>query len=268
MGVGRESRQGNSVLTRYGLDAEPTSSWGLPRRLSEISGLTTTPDDRVFAHNDELAIIYQIDLAEEELVKAFAFGDVAASGDFEGIAFIDDRFYLVTSSGRVYEGREGEDDERMLFNTYGTGIGRYCEVEGLTEDRSDRSLLILCKSPRVDALEDHVAIYRWSLDRRAMADDSLLTIPIESIASRLDRKGFHPSGITIHPETGAYVIVAARESAIVEISRDGDVLYVSSLRRGSHRQAEGVSFTSELDLLIADEGGSRRGRLAVYRPGD
>ena len=84
-------------------------------------------------------------------------GERPIRDDFEGIAIVDERFYLVTSDGGIYESREGEDDERMLFNFYGTGVGRRCEVEGLAFEPSDRSLLLLCKSPRDDSLEDVVA---------------------------------------------------------------------------------------------------------------
>ena len=37
----------------------------------------------------------------------------------------------MTSDGVLYESLEGADKERLDYNTYITGAGRLCEVEGL-----------------------------------------------------------------------------------------------------------------------------------------
>ena len=129
------------VLARFAF-GEPAADWRLPGRLAEISGLAFTPDGRLLAHADEQAIIYEVDLDEGELIKGWAFGDTPAPGDFEGIAVAHDRVWLVTSDGRLYEGSEGEDDERVLYNTYGTGVGRNCEVEGLVYEPTDEGIRV------------------------------------------------------------------------------------------------------------------------------
>ena len=51
--------------------------------------------------------------------------------DFEGIAYLDGVIYLVTSAGLIYVTTEGDDGERVDFEIYRTGLGRYCEIEGL-----------------------------------------------------------------------------------------------------------------------------------------
>ena len=229
--------------------------------------MVTAPGDRVFAHDDERAVIYEIDHREERLVKAFAMGGNIAPGDFEGVAYARDRFYLVTSSGRLYESREGEDDERVLFNTYGTGVGESCEVEGLTYEPADETLLLLCKTARSEAVEDHLAVFRWALETREITSDSPWLIPLDPILERIDRRSFHPSGIDRHPESGHYFIVAAQQTAIVEITPAGDLVGVTDFRRRNHRQVEGIAFVSDGTLLLADEGGNGRARLTWYRPG-
>lgn len=262
---GASAQSARDGLERFALDAESAVQWKLHKRISEISGLATTPDDRVWAHDDEWGIIYQIDVSNGEVVKVFAFGDPGVTGDFEGIAFADDRFYLVDSDGRLYEGPEGANDERVLYNTYETRVGRSCEVEGLEFDPIGRALLILCKRPRVKELEDYVGIFRWSLDSRALMPDPLL-IPTLPLAEGVDEKHFYPSGLARNPITGTYFMVAAQQRGIAEVTLDGEVLAVRRLSKDLHRQAEGITFTSNLMLLIADEGGGGRGRLTIYRP--
>lgn len=253
-----------ATLNDYDLTGDGATRWRLHRLLREISGLASGPGDRIFAHNDERAVIYEIDY-RGRLVKAFAMGDKGARGDFEGIAFADDRFYLVTSSGWIYESREGEDDEGMLYNIYGTGVGKKCEVEGLAFEPAGRVLLLVCKTPRDKEIEDFVAIYRFSLDSREITGAPLL-VPLGEITSRIDGKSFRPSGIERHPLSGNYFIVAAQQSAMAEITPDGRVVAVVKFKRGNHRQIEGITFTSDGTLLLADEGGRRRAWLTLYHP--
>ena len=253
-----------ATLNDYDLTEDGATRWRLSLRLREISGLASGPGDRIFAHDDERAVIYELDY-RGRLVKAFAMGDKPVREDFEGIAFADDRFYLVTSSGRIYESREGEDDGHQLFNTYGTGVGKKCEVEGLAFEPAGRVLLLVCKTPRDKEIEGFVAIYRFSLDSREITGVPLL-VPLREITSRIDGKSFRPSGIERHPLSGNYVIVAAQQFAMAEITPDGRVVAVVKLKRGNHRQIEGITFTSDGTLLLADEGGRGRARLTLYHP--
>ena len=217
----------------------------------------------MFAHDDERAVIFEIHPTEGRLVKGFAMGDGPVRGDFEGIAYAEERFYLVTSAGRIYESREGEDNERMLYNTYGTGVGKKCEVEGLTFEPANRSLLLVCKTPRDDEIENFLAIYRFSLDTREVAGEPLL-VPLNEITDRINEKAFRPSGIERHPVTGNYVVIAAQQSAMVEITPAGRVVAIVDLKRRNHRQVEGITFASSGTLVLVDEGGNRRARLTLY----
>ena len=237
----------------------------MPGRLTEISGLALSPDGRLFAHDDERAVIYEVDLQRETLVKAFALGDRVARDDFEGLAIAGDRFFLVSSDGRIYESGEGEDDERLLFNTYGTGVGRRCEVEGLAHDPTHRELLILCKTPRDARLAEFVAIFRWSLESRQPPGEPLL-IPMADVERATDQRGFAASGIAVDSVTGAYLLISAHDRAVVTVTRDGGVLGGARLDEDRHPQAEGVAFDPAGRLLIADEGRNGRARISAYPP--
>jgi len=253
-------------LDAYSFDETSATRWKLPTRLREISGLATTPDDRLFGHDDERAVIYEMDYDAGKLVKAFAMGEKPAQADFEGIAVVGDRFYLVTSWGRVYESFEGADAERMLYNTYDTGAGKKCEIEGLTYEPSDNTLLLLCKNPRVAELKDRVSIFKWSLEDRLAVNQPSIQIPLDAFTGRIDKKDFQPSAIDRNPATGTYFIVAARQEAIAEITPQGEVLSVREFPKGYHQQAEGLAFLSDNRLIVADEGGHKRARLTVYQP--
>jgi uncharacterized protein YjiK len=180
---------------------------------------------------------------------------------------VDERFFLVASRGRIYECAEGEDGEGVIYNTYGTGIGSGCDVEGLAYEPADRTLLLICKETGTRDGESYIVVYKWSIDRRLLLEDEVLLFPLKGFTDRIRGKSFSPSGIERHPLTGHYIILAAQEEAIAEVTPAGVVLGVRELPGEYHRQAEGIAMTPDLDLFIADEGGSGRARLSRYRPG-
>ncbi len=250
-----------AALDAYSFAGESATRWRLPHQLGEVSGLATL-GERLFAHGDERGIVYELDYRRGRFLKAFALGETTARDDFEGIEIVDGRFWLVTSSGRLYESAEGGDGERVLYNTYGTEVGGDCDVEGLAFEPADAALLLLCKRAQAGGF---VAIHRWSVDRRSRAEGSPTLIPVSTLAREIGEKTFSPSGIARHPSTGHYLLVAARQGAIAEVTPTGEVVSVRKLPR-RHRQPEGIALIDGRLLALADEGGSGRAHLTLYEP--
>lgn len=257
----------DSFLNRVDFSPKHAKAWELPRRLTEISGLAVAPDGRVFTHDDESGIVYEIDPTGGRIVKAFALGDTTAKGDFEGIAVANGKIYLTTSDGVIYEAPEGDNGARVLYNTYETGIGRHCEVEGLAYDAAAGDLLIPCKTIRDYAFEDDFVLYRWSLASREAPKTPALVVPLDTLfADKGGSKSFRPSGIEIVPDTGNYLIVASLNHLIVEMTPAGTLISEVELDHGDHPQAEGITILPGPVLLISDEGRKKHdGRLALYR---
>ena len=259
------SAAGDAFLDRIDFSPKHAKAWSLPRKLAEISGMASTADGRVFTHDDESGIVYEIDPNEGKVKKAFALGKPTVKEDFEGIALADGKVYLVTSSGVIYEAPEGADGTRVLYNTYGTGIGQHCEVEGLAYDPRADDLLIPCKTPYDKAFEDHFVLYRWNVTRKAPPEGPALDVPLSDVFSGVDGpKHFRPSGIEIVPESGNYLIVASLNHLVVEMTPEGLARAIEKLDKGDHPQAEGVTILPGPVLLISDEGSKRHGRLALY----
>ena len=258
--------QSRESLGDYGLDPGTATHVELPGRLREISGLATTGDHRLLAHNDETGVVFEIDHRDGSIVKEFELADREGpvADDFEGIAVAGARIYLVTSSGRIYESREGGDGESVLYREYATGVGRDCEVEGLAYDPGGRELLLMCKEARSDDLAGRLAMYRWSIDAKRLSGDPRTVVRMVDFARRIASNRFHPSGIERHPVSGNYFVVAARQGAIAEVTPAGEVLAAKRFAAGWHRQIEGIAFAADGALIVADEGGSGRAILTVY----
>jgi uncharacterized protein YjiK len=254
----------DSVLARYDLEAPPGDRWELPRALDEISGLAIDADGRVFAHQDERAIIFELEPSTHRVARQFTFGSPAIPGDFEAIALVGDSVVLVTSDGVLYVGARGRDGAAVPFVTYATGVGRSCEVEGLAYEPGDRSLLLACKVPRDAFTRGHVTIFRWSLDRRRLVEPAPLHIPVARLAHPIGASDFRPSDLTRDPRTGRFLLLAARERAIAELTPDGQVERVVRLQRKLHRQPEGIAITPDGALLVSDEAARGHATLSVY----
>lgn len=254
------------VLDAYPMDENTVTQWKLPHKLREISGLVAA-DARLFAHGDEAAIVYELDYERGRLIKAFALGNPTVRGDFEGIAIVGERFFLVTSDGTLYEFNEGENGARVGYRRYATGFGRQCEIEGLAYDQRNDNLLFACKQPRIKPLRDLITVFAWSVSAVRPDPGRNLSVPLRGVTEHLPGEQFNPSGIEIAASSGNILLVAARQRAVAELGRDGRVIGARRLPRATlHRQAEGIALLPDGRLVLADEGGSKRSRLALYRP--
>ena len=252
-----------AVLDRYSLESDSMTQWRLPDRLNEISGLAMTPDGRLLAVDDEIAVIYEIDYDNGKLVKAFALGKPVIKGDFEGIAVADGLVYLTTSSGRVYLFAEGADGQRVTFDNYDSELGAYCEIEGLVQSIDGSRLYFLCKKPRKNSEVRSLNLFAWDIAKRELLPDESIVLPEEKIMRQLRIDRFSPSGVTIDRQTGNRIIVASRQRVLAEITKDGKLVATRHLGP-QHKQAEGIEMAIDGRLVIADEGRSHRARLAVY----
>jgi uncharacterized protein YjiK len=213
---------------------------------------------------DEEAVVYEIDYEKGVLVKAFAFGDPAVRGDFEGIAVLNGKVWLMTSHGRLLSAVEGADGEHVEYQQFETGFGKYCELEGLGQDRVNDFLVLACKKTR--AKQDSLKIFELSVTENDIKVTGEFDVPQAAITNAIGSKHINPSGIAIAPDSGRRIMVAARQRAIMQLSRDGGLIDAIILpKKKRHRQAEGVEITDDGRLLISDEGGDGKARLAIYR---
>lgn len=255
--------EAHSSIDLYTLSDPRPVHFDLTGALSEISGLAMTPDDRLFAHDDERAILYQLDYRTGAVVKWFAVGQRGMHDDFEGMAVVGTRFFLVTSVGALYETREGAPGATMPYARYPTGLGRLCEVEGLAYDPATQSLLLPCKTPRVRQLAGQVSIFAFRLASMRLEDRPRLAVPLAALG-RLGRAGFHPSSIERNARTGTFFVLSASKPALIEVSPAGAVLGGRRLPPGAHPQPEGVTVTRAATMIISDEGRGGRGRITIY----
>jgi uncharacterized protein YjiK len=242
--------------------ASPDVQWRLPKKLREISGLATAPDGRLFGHDDERAIVYELDPVQGALRKNFALGDPIERGDFEGLAISPEGvFWLTTSSGQLYRFQEGDDGNHVAFASFDTGLGETCEIEGLAYLATQASLILACKTHYVRDMRHTVALYVWSTQTRRTA--LWRTLPEEAIAAAAGVRSFRPSSVEFDQRSDRIILLSADASALAELDANGALIAARALSR-QHVQPEGAAILADGALVIADEGGSSRALLSRY----
>lgn len=239
--------------------AEAERQWRLPLELLEISGMAISPDGRLFAHDDERAVIYEIDAERGALVKRFALG-APLTGDFEGLA-IDRRgvFWMITSDGYLLRFAEGPDGGRVAYETIDTGLRETCEIEGLAPLSAGDSLIIACKQNHDRDMRETIALYRWRPSGEA---ELWRSIPLGAIEAATGAAAFQPSSIEFDRQTGRTILLSARDAALVEL--DGERIAAARRLGRIHTQAEGAAILPDGSLVISDEGSDTRALLSVY----
>jgi len=254
----------NSALQLYNLEDENASSIKLPDEISEISGIAVTENDRLFCHGDEDADIFQIDMKSGQVIKKFYVGETSVNGDFEDIAIAGDRFFLVESKGIIVEFKEGNDGEHVPYIVYKTFLKSSNNVEGLCYDPEINSLLLACKDYPGKGFEKNKAVYYLFLNTMTLYEKPKFLIPLKDIRKNTIENEFSPSGIARHPKTGSFFVIAARGNAIIEVSKEGEIIAQKDLPEKVHKQPEGIAITKDGTLFISNEGRFKTARLISY----
>lgn len=243
--------------------AAPTNQWRLPLELREISGMATSADGRLFAHDDEHAIIYELDAEDGRIVKRFSVG-APERGDFEGLA-IDaaGAFWITTSTGQLLRFREGDNGARVPFDSFDTGLQGVCEIEGLAFLAATESLILACKRNEARDMRDTLVLYQW---RQGAGAQVWLSLAESEITQAAGVRNFRPSSVEIDARSGRALILSANDGALAELDSDGALRSARALNR-DHEQAESLAVLASGALALADEGGNARALLSVYDRG-
>lgn len=258
--------EGKGSLSDYNISSASPIRVNLPSELIEVSGITFTEDNRMFAHGDEDGDIFEIDPSTGKIIKKFYLGSLlVVKGDFEDITYAKGKFYLVESNGKLYEFTEGNNGEFVKYNTYKTFLTGKNDVEGLCYDNETNSLLLACKESGGKDYGKDKTVYTFSLDNLELDQTPRFIISARDIKNNSVEGKFNPSGIAKNPISGSFYIIAARGNTILEISKSGEVLDQADLPEKVHIQAEGIAFKNDGTLFISNEGKENQAYFVVYK---
>lgn len=241
----------------------PLAQWIMPAELREISGLALMPTGRVLAHDDEVGRVYEIDPKTGIIERRFALAG-SPRGDFEGITVAGTDIYMLQSDGWLFKFQIAANGEEADYQKFNTQLGKECEFEGVAYEADSSRLLLPCKKVHNKSLKHDLVIYEVMLPLSQPLRATVLTIPVDDVLDANHWKEISPSDIAIDPVSHNYVMVAAREKALVVVSPDGQLVKAEALPPG-HEQAEGVAVTPDSILIISDEATRRPADITLYR---
>jgi len=266
--------------------AEPNKSWILPKALVEISGLSFIDNNRLACVQDEKGNIYIFNLKAGAVELKIKFGD---NGDYEGIEIIEDDAWVLKSNGTLYKVTDYLNIPKPKVKKHKTALSVKNDAEGLAYDPVKKNLLIACKEqPFLDDRKgnDYKAIYSINLETKQIDPEPFLLINMDTIKyyrsdNTMTRLGaeiqdfldpskgdvrFKPSGIAIHPLTGNIFILGSVGKLMLVLSRKGEILAIIRLSSMLFPQPEGMCFSPDGNLYIANEGAGQEGTILKFEP--
>ena len=258
---GRPAASAGGALARYDL-SRPVSEARLPPELNEASGVAVLPDGRAVVHGDELAVAYLVDLASGRAERFLEARGRTRVGDYEDVAVVGQRFFMVASDGTLLEWNLSRPADAP--RTHPSVLGQSCDVESLAYVPPREAMLMICKHHGMPGAEGTVLGSWWSL--KDARPDSGASFRIDAAQLADGQRRFSPSGAAWDPRSGHLVLVAGPDHRVAEVDVDGRVVAVGDLDAARHPQAEGIAFTPDGQLVIADEGRRSGARITVYAP--
>jgi uncharacterized protein YjiK len=262
----------------------PNRSWELPIALVEISGLSFIDNSRLACIQDEKGDIYIFNLKTGAVESKIHFNE---DSDYEDIEIIDHDAWVLKSNGTLYKVTGYLNKAIPDVKKYATALSGKNDTEGLAYDPVNKNLLIACKGhPFVDEKKrnDVKAVYIFNLETKRLDLKPFLLIEtdtikyyknyntmtrlgIELLAAVDPSKGdvtFQPSGIAVQPVTGNIFILGSVGNLLMVLSGKGKMLAIITLSQKIFPKPEGICFSPDGKLFIANEGEGKAGTILKF----
>ena len=245
----------------------PSKKYTLPSILTEVSGVVVNDSLTVVCVQDELGVLYDFSLKSGVIQQETEF---AEPGDFEGITKVNDVFWVLRSDGVLYSVSSLKNDRKI--DSYPTGIPAD-NNEGLCYDSKNNRLLIACKGKigKGRELKDRRRVYAFDLTTKSLSDEPIYDFDISEVIDYVKRLEldvptkakkkedipiirFRISAIGIHPLTGDLYILSSADHMLMIYNAAGQLQQAILLPKEMYNKPEGISFFSNGDLLITNEG--------------
>jgi len=254
----------SGFLDNYKLSS-PSFVYQLDMGLNEISGLAVNDQGRLFAHNDEIGSVFELDPENGRIMKWFYLGPNKLYEDFEALAVAGSEFFLVTSGGLLYKFYEQPDGKYSEYTKIRTGFSDSFDIEGMCYDPKTNSLLLASKSFAGKGYKNSRAVYSFNLKTEKRFDKPRFVISLDELKKKYDIKDFSPSGIELDAESGNFLILSSAVKGILEISPGGKLIGFQELKKNDHSQPEGITILKDKTLLISDEASGKKPTLTGYK---
>jgi len=250
----------------------------LPYQLREVSGLTDVSDHELGCVQDEDGIIFVYDLRLRQISRQLTFGP---PGDYEGLTRVGKTFFVLRSDGRLYE--VPANASRSRGRSRQLGIPNR-DNEGLGFD-SRRGRLLIAPKARLKGKKhkDSRLVFAFELQGRKLLSEPAFELSIDAIREfaeihglpvpeKTTKKGkkrsalrFMPASIAVHPATQEIFVLSAEDHVLAAFDASGAVTGYARLDPKLFAQPEGITFLSNGDMVISNEGAGKDATLLLFK---
>ena len=253
-------------------DLSKGTTFELPKELDEISGLSLSENkDQLVAIQDENGILFFINKETGVVEKTIDFKN---DGDYEGITYAYGRYFILKSSGTIYE--MILDDKEPSYKKHKYQLSDDTDHEGITYDPLLDKLIIACKDSKgLDAIDNNTRCL-FAIDIKSLATrpepfiylrrEAVKTYLLKNLSQEQIEKSFSkifdesleylhigPSGIAINPITGNFYLLSAKGKLLAIVNRENKILKVIKFDKSKFPQPEGIVFDPDGTMYISSE---------------
>jgi uncharacterized protein YjiK len=245
---GCDSFSGRSFLPRIaGYNEKTKHVYVLKKKLLEVSGIWYETPSRMSAINDEQGVLFHLNLSNNDL-ESFKF---KGKGDYEDLVKSGKNYYIMESNGDIHEVAV---DSGVVSKQYKFPFEDKVEFESLVLYGKENRLVLISKDQRTK--RSGIIAYGFDLASKQFLPEPVFSIPMKDIFQILqDYSGeCKPSAAALNPKTNKLMIIASIGKVLLECSRDGRLEKAYKLNPGQFPQPEGISFATNGDMYISNEG--------------
>lgn len=251
-------------------DLTAGEKFNMPESLLEISGLTFNNDDpaSIYAIQDEDGRLFTLSWGIKK-ARSIKFGP---KGDYEDLAILNGRVYVITSSSDFYSFPLNAEDEDISTSVKNwENFLPKAEYESLYADVKEQTLYVLTKSAgkkKRQTLGYKIKIDNNSKDLGTVSEFKFDQDAIQKLGFKI-KSGLRVSALTRHPKSLEWYILSSAEKLLVVASPDWQIKAVYDLDSSTFNQPEGITFDKDLNLYISNEGDEiTNGNILKFKPRD
>lgn len=273
------AEEGAEVIAGYDL-SRAVASFELPNALRELSSLAAVGTDRLACVQDEKGMIYYFDLRRGVVAGRAKF---AKKGDYEGLAYDGEAFFVLRSDGHVMRVEPASGDADEEARDEGLRVvdradldTEQRDLEGIAFDPLTGALIVAPKDrpggKRARHLRPLYRVSRATLERDA---EPLVVLDLERVREAAERAGashkrlverlrLRFADVAVHPTTGELWLLSAVDRLVLVAARTGEIRGVHFFGEREQPQPEALAFLPDGRLAIASEGRDGPAVLRVY----
>ena len=226
----------------------------MPETLLEISGIAFANNryDTIYAIQDEEGKVFRLRVG----VKQQWHAKFAKQGDYEDLAIIKQRIFVLQSNGTIYHFPFADaiysevDSVQEWKHILPPG-----EYEAMYGDEASGNLYVLCKNCESDNNKEFISGYIISAPSPTLPLKNF-TIDVKSISHITGKvkRGFRPSAMAKNPVTNEWFIVSAVNQLLVVTDSNWAIKNAYPLDGNIFNQPEGIAFDKDGNMYISNEG--------------